>query len=399
MKRRLLATFGLLFASAAVAGGGWRALLSPGPLGRGHEEHAGDCDQCHLVYEGVPNSLCLDCHTELAARMRAGRGFHATAGGECVDCHVDHRGADASLTTDAALAAFDHTRAGFSLDGAHGDVACETCHDAPLGRMESVCIECHSDTDPHQSELGPECDACHRPTAWNQGIKSIGAHLTAMGGGHAPLDCADCHRLGAHLEPAVACAECHAEAHDGTTAACDRCHTVEAFKPAEFDHGPCTCSFAGVHQTAACVDCHPAFDFTDTPVHCAGCHDDERTHEPLGACSKCHEATSWSENTFDHTRATFALEGEHLNVDCAGCHTMQGAFRGLAHDCASCHRERGDTAHGDFGACSDCHDTAGDGFQPAHFDHAARAGFGLTGRHEGLACRDCHPSKVEGYPR
>jgi len=399
--RPWLKVFAVLLAVAVAVpalASGWKALLSPGPMAKAHAEHAGNCDQCHLVYDGIPDEKCLKCHEGLSQRITAGKGYHATVDSQpCIECHTDHLGADASITQAAALAAFDHAKAGFALDGPHAKVTCDTCHTAPVAEMTSVCIECHADDDPHASGLGPECGACHTASSWPAGLKAKSAHVTPMDGGHAAPDCVACHTGGENVADVVPCAACHPEAHGGTISPCEQCHSVAGWVPGEFDHGPCTCTFAGAHQTAACLDCHPGFVFTATPTKCSACHERERKHEPLGECSQCHEATTWSDSTFVHNvRSKFAIDGEHLTVDCAGCHTT-GTFRGTPMACAGCHAARGEEAHGDFGACDTCHATSDDGFRDSPFDHAT-TGFALTGRHTGLKCKDCHPAKAERYP-
>ncbi|MEQ1501185.1 MAG: hypothetical protein ABMB14_03095 [Myxococcota bacterium] len=397
MTARWLAAFlmvvGLVAADRAWAAD-WRAFLSPGVLMRGHDDFAGDCDQCHLVFDGVPDAKCLSCHEVLADRISDQRGFHAKHGGEaCSSCHPDHRGLAFSGTSPEALAAFDHKETGFPIAGSHASLKCDECHTAPIGKMADSCDDCHDDA--HQSALGPDCAPCHTDTKWSDQLKSLADHHTATDGGHQGLGCDDCHLHGEHLEPSVACATCHPEAHDGTTSNCDECHTVAGWTPAKFDHGPCTCAFPGKHQTVECLACHEGFDFTDTPTLCAGCHEKDRKHEPLGECGRCHNALSWTDNQFDHDKTKFPLKGEHLAVACNQCHTTAGVFRGLTGTCATCHAEAGLTAHGDFGPCEKCHTPAG--FAPSSFDHAS-VGFPLTGRHAEAPCQDCHATKVQGYP-
>ncbi len=380
-------TAALATAVLVLGAGSWRTMMAPGPVASVHDEWAADCDSCHLVFDGIPDTKCLSCHTGLQERIDGGVGWHAeVADRACIDCHGDHNGLDGSLTEADALAAFDHAVTGFSLEGAHGKPTCDDCHSKPLGEMAGACADCHEDS--HQSALGPACGTCHVPTGWAEQLKALSAHTLDMGGAHADQGCADCHTHGAHLQGDVVCADCHEEAHGGTTSSCARCHEVSGWTPATFDHGPCTCAFPGKHQTAACLDCHTDFDWVNTPIACAGCHTDDRPHDDLGACSVCHTATSWSDNLFDHNRNTsFPIEGMHEEVSCTQCHTTEGAFGGLATDCASCHQAQGDEAHGNFGACQACHTVAG--FRPSSFDHAS-TGFELKGRHLDLICTDCH---------
>jgi hypothetical protein len=392
----------LLFVSAAFAVD-VRTFLAPGVVSKVHDEFAGDCDQCHLAFTGVPDAKCLACHEVLATRIADDRGFHASvasnkaADSACMSCHPDHRGFDARITTDEALASFNHALTGFTIDGAHKALGCERCHTAPVGQMADTCGECHDD--PHGSARGPDCGACHDDTAWLHDLKTLEAHATPMDGGHQGLGCEDCHLHGDHLRQDVGCEECHVRGHDGTTAPCENCHQVTGWKPASFDHGPCTCAFPGKHQTVECLACHEGFDFTDTPTLCAGCHEKDRPHEPLGECARCHDAMSWKDNRFDHDRSKFPLRGNHLAVSCTQCHPGPtpekiGQLRGVPTQCAGCHAEAGMVAHGDFGACERCHSPQG--FSPSSFDHAT-VGFPLTGRHSETPCQTCHAQKVQGY--
>jgi len=388
--RRVLALFlGLLLSTAAIAGG-WKTFLSPGPVHQSHDDFAGNCDSCHLVFDGVPDSKCLDCHEGIRRRVASGTGFHATATGTCIDCHGDHLGLAAEITKEPARSAFDHTATGFDLEGSHADIRCETCHDKPIAEIGALCGQCHEDA--HESALGSQCQSCHQPVAWDL-VKAIADHTLAMSGGHTGLGCDSCHAQGANLDETPSCNSCHEQAHDGTESPCEQCHSVDGWKPAEFDHGPCTCAFPGKHQTASCLDCHEDFDFSDTPTECSGCHLPDRPHDDLGGCAACHTATSWTENLFDHNKSTaFAIDGAHLQVSCVQCHTTEGEFGGAETDCASCHQAAGDEAHGDFGACETCHTTS-PAWRPSTFDHAT-TGFALTGKHTDLPCQKCHADKV-----
>lgn len=381
----------LLIAGAAHATD-LRTFLSPGALTTAHQEFAGDCDRCHLVFDGVPDAKCLGCHEALATRIADARGFHGKQGEACFTCHPDHRGASFAGTTDEARAAFDHALTGFPIAGEHAALTCDRCHTAPVGKMADACGDCHED--PHDSRFGPECQACHTDAGWTPQRRTIADHAVEMTGGHAGLTCESCHLYGAHLDLATACADCHEQAHGGTVAPCGQCHQVSGWVPAEFDHGPCTCAFPGKHQTVECLACHTDFVFTSTPTRCGGCHEADRKHEPLGECARCHNAVSWSDTQFDHDRSPFALVGEHLSVSCTQCHPTAGQFRDAPTTCDGCHAAAGTAAHGAFGACEPCH--APTGWKPSSFDHAS-VGFPLIGRHSDTPCQACHASKVDGY--
>ena len=398
--RRAAMITGLVLLSSAAIAGSWRALMSPGPVSSGHTEFDGQCDSCHLVFKGVPDEKCLKCHAGLARLVDSREGFHATVSKQaCITCHTDHKGADFSGTTDAATKAFDHGQTRFPLEAAHAKLECDDCHKQPIDQMEAQCTACHDD--PHAGGLGETCQSCHGSQSWAAGLKTLTAHVVPMTGGHQDLKCAQCHDNGAHLEPKVACASCHEQAHGGTSAACDQCHEVADWKPAEFNHDGCTCKFPGKHRTFSCIACHEGFKFTGTPKLCSGCHAEQLTHDPLGECSRCHSALTWKRNKFDHNRkrSPFPLTGEHLAVNCGRCHETKGRrtrFRGAPKACEGCHAEDGETAHGDFGACARCHVTTG--FDKPTFDHGS-TGFPLTGRHTEVGCQDCHLEKVKDYPK
>lgn len=376
----------------------WRALLSPGPVAKGHQEVAGTCDKCHLVFKGVPDEKCLACHGAIDELVRESSGFHGSVGDQaCIACHDDHKGADHSQIRPEAREAFDHDATRFELRGAHAKLECRDCHAKPLEQMGDSCAGCHEDY--HRGTLGSDCARCHGATSWASILESLDDHDVSMDGGHEGLGCADCHQVGKHLSDPVPCADCHEQAHGGTEAACDDCHSVAAFKPAKFDHDLCPCAFPGKHKTAPCLSCHVDFKFTDTPLLCSGCHAKDLTHDDIGECSQCHSALSWKSNRFNHNRQSrFRLSESHLEVDCFQCHKEKRrgktAFKRAPKRCAGCHAQSGAEAHGDFGACEKCHTT--EGFDKSTFDHA-KTGFPLDGQHDKINCQKCHAQKTDGY--
>ena len=400
---RIIAVFALVFlcTETDVRAEGWRAFLSPGPVGKGHSKVASKCDRCHLVYKGIPDEKCLACHIAIQDRLDSKVGFHAQSRtSPCIECHDDHKGSSHSMTKAEALESFDHGKTVFALEGAHQPLPCEACHDRPLERVDKTCKGCHGDRH-HDGTFGANCEGCHGSSSWTAGIKTLAEHKLRMDGGHQLLECLDCHTQGANLQDNVPCATCHERAHGGTEEACDGCHSVSGFKPAKFDHDLCPCAFPGKHKTASCLSCHEGFRFTDTPTLCTGCHTKDLTHDPLGECSVCHSPLSWTKNRFDHNRQSrFRLRNKHLEVDCFRCHTQKRrgrrAFKAAPTACYGCHKKDGIDAHGDFGDCAKCHATTG--FDKSTFDHSA-TGFVLDGRHESLRCQECHEQKMEGYPK
>src|SRR5664279_4372135 len=78
--------------------------ISPGPLSRAHQSLNGatNCTSCHK-FGGAASLKCVDCHAEIATRMAARQGLHATynipsgSSNECAKCHSEHNGLDFPL--------------------------------------------------------------------------------------------------------------------------------------------------------------------------------------------------------------------------------------------------------------------------------------------------------------
>lgn len=151
----------------------------PGPLNRVHGELRGgkNCIKCHTSSGEVGPSRCLECHRELAARIKAGKGYHRDKGEACADCHQEHQEEGAPLIQWEPQN-FDHSETGYILDGAHRKVReCSRCHrpDKTPSRQrsrsfllkDSRCSACHRDA--HRGNY-PQCTDCHQTTEWRVDI-------------------------------------------------------------------------------------------------------------------------------------------------------------------------------------------------------------------------------------
>src|SRR5262245_31115428 len=95
---RALVVLALCFCATALAGDFF--ARSPGPLSQSHAafDNQQQCTSCHVNdSKDLSNDKCLDCHdhNDLRDRIRAGKGFHASAivkGKSCWTCHLDHKG-------------------------------------------------------------------------------------------------------------------------------------------------------------------------------------------------------------------------------------------------------------------------------------------------------------------
>lgn len=115
------------------------------------------CDSCHetAAFHDA-DAECAVCH--------AGDDVHEGGlGDECSDCHNP---------SDWHAWLFDHdTQTGFSLTGAHEELACRACHSGDGRRtasLQSDCSACHRRDDPHSGRFGNNCQACHNTRSFSQ---------------------------------------------------------------------------------------------------------------------------------------------------------------------------------------------------------------------------------------
>ena len=119
---------------------------------------------------------CGECHESHSFRDAPER---------CVDCHRDDDAHDGRFGESCGLChnpvdwkqwVFDHDRqTTFALEGAHADVACESCHRRSLSdqaRLGRYCADCHATDDVHDGEFGPDCARCHSADSFRD-VRSI----------------------------------------------------------------------------------------------------------------------------------------------------------------------------------------------------------------------------------
>jgi hypothetical protein len=249
------------------------------------------CESCHRgpLYEQALDSRCVACH--VADDVHRGR-----RGAECEQCHG---------TDDWTSMTFDHERATkFPLRGAHTEVSCERCHTGKLGeeKTPTTCDGCHGKDDPHGSQLGKDCAACHDEASWTKRV--FFEHDIArfpLLGLHAVTACEQCHLTPRFRDVELSCFACHQDddEHLGRLGPdCGRCHNPNGWNLWRFDHFTETgFRLEGGHETLTCHDCHrdPAGGSTGLPSSCHGCHASDDPH--YGAfgrdCARCHRGTTW----------------------------------------------------------------------------------------------------------
>jgi hypothetical protein len=298
-----------------LAGVAW-SQISPGPLSRPHRslDSATQCTTCHK-FGGEATLKCLDCHGEIASRLSARRGLHASyhlnpaSSQKCARCHSEHNGLDFPLVK-WDLKTFDHKQTGYVLEGKHAGLACNRCHTAEhisqveratikvkdLSRtylgLASACAGCHQD--PHSGRLGQNCQQCHNTTDWKNTAGQFDHSKTRypLTGLHAEVACQKCHTPGADNKPRYVglpfgkCSDCHSDPHHGSFAqqSCQSCHNTSGWKRVataalnqNFDHSKTKYPLLGKHQQVDCIRCHTGGDFKKPLAfqRCMDCHKDE----------------------------------------------------------------------------------------------------------------------------
>jgi len=322
LRSRIVITIVLVVLLLTLGGAAWsfKKNYVPGPVSamqlygeplNGYSSHAEferECLHCHAPVRCLSANLCQDCHREIAQERAESEGLHALLPGtdKCQTCHPEHQGRDVALA-EVPFGSINHERlGGFYLDlhttGYDGTpLTCESCH--PGGNQDATsagCADCHSAEAPeatgaHTLEYGENCAGCHDGKDRMIGFEHGAVY--ALEGGHGEVDCSDCHPALAFGDEERACVDCHEdpEVHEGQFGLdCGRCHTAEAWLPAQLrehlfrlDHG----GEGGV----ACETCHVGSYVT---YGCYGCHDHvqadtEEFHtgegiEELEPCGDCH---------------------------------------------------------------------------------------------------------------
>jgi len=350
------------------------AQISPGPLARPHESLNGTlhCTDCHK-FGSAATLKCLGCHTEIAGRLGAGRGLHATYklpkgdDNACSKCHSEHNGEDFALIK-WDTKTFDHNLTGYVLEGKHQGVACNKCHTAervsPAARAvikiknlartflgtPQTCSTCHEDV--HKGRLGADCLQCHNYVDWKTfAIKKLDHNKTRypLTGQHISVKCEKCHTPGTDGKPRYTgipfgkCADCHADVHHGSfPQPCEACHTTGGWKKISlvgvdknFDHAKTKYPLLGKHATVDCGACHKGGDFKKeipfakcTDCHLPDPHNGQFKKRPDGIeCSSCHTVDTFKPSTFmakDHDTTDYPLKGKHFTVECGKCHIDKG---------------------------------------------------------------------------
>lgn len=327
----------------------------------------------------------------------------------CNKCHSSK-----GWELDKSVYSFDHNTTKMPLSGQHVVLDCKQCHKSLVFSEAKInCSECHKDM--HQGTTGSDCSRCHNQISWlvnnindlhrKSRFPLLGVHRTA--------DCSQCHVSESLLRfdvQGVNCIDCHRANYLATTNPnhiqsgmsqdCSSCHPVTAFQwtGAGFNHN--VFPLVQGHSAVKCTDCHKTGSYTNAPVDCNSCHQqdflsakspDHVASQFSTSCSNCHTlAPGWKPVTFNH--AGFPLTLGHSIPACIDCH-KGGNYANTSTDCYSCHTtdytattSPNHVTSGITTACQTCHTTT-PGWKPATFNHSV---FPLTLGHATPACTDCH---------
>lgn len=389
-----------------------------------HVPVANDCAACHNGnYINSPNT-CMGCHTTNYNQTANPNHVSAQFPTTCEDCHTQ---------TAWTPSTFNHDGQYFPIySGKHNGEwnACADCHTNPSNYAVFTCTtSCHpqsSTNNEHQGVggyqyLSSACLACH-PNGNSAGAFNHNTSPFPLTGGHAGADCASCHANG-YNGTSTACESCHTPEYTqsanpnhvaiGISNDCAACHTTNPdWQPATFPVHNNYYVLAGAHVPISnqCADCHNG-NYNNTPNTCSGCHMDNynQTSNPNHVtsgfsteCATCHTQTAWIPSTFDHNN-TYPLTGAHASIasNCVQCHP--NGYSNTPNTCAGCHQNNYNQAtnpnHVALGLsndCAVCHTTNPD-WQPATFP-VHNNYYVLSGAHVSADCSDCHNGNYNNTP-
>lgn len=384
------------------------SLVMPGPLTESHAKYEVECAKCHSAFKkGSQDPLCLECHKDVQADIQVRQGLHGRVDSgdrkPCQACHTDHKGRAFDIVR-LDKETFRHELTDFPLIGSHArlSVTCQSCHadGKKFREASSDCFSCHAKDDRHKGRLGKNCRDCHNEADWQKTYFDHAKTRFPLNGAHQKVLCNACHVGETYKTGQIICVSCHLinDVHDSPQdERCDRCHNSDSWKKIAYDHTKdAKFALSGKHVETTCRACHPANVFkTKISSQCSDCHKADDVHKGKNTvnCGKCHTATAWKQNTFDHNRdSKYKLAGEHAKVSCESCHKASATDMKIDQACYSCH-QADDVHKGQQGTnCQTCHNDQG-WKEGATVDHDLTR-FPLIGQHAVLTCSECHPSSA-----
>lgn len=235
-----------------------------------HETFPGDCSICHVserwdvlredfefdhaketgfALEGAhEGAACLRCHNDRgpvqAYVTRGCGGCHVDShkgnlGADCTECH------DQNTWFPGGLVA-DHAKTRFPLVAIHAITPCEGCHlRATVGDFRGTPVNCHLCHQRDAIKAQPNhvlsgwvtnCERCHTPENWS--APGFNHDFFPLLGGHAGVDCIQCHAGGQVGPIPPDCFACHQNDYinapnhvtENRPTDCTLCHNIFAWE-------------------------------------------------------------------------------------------------------------------------------------------------------------------------
>jgi len=190
-----------------------------------------DCVECHSIQGFERSSYTIERHNESPFQLT---GAHLATpcfechkkndqwsfreiGTTCIDCHKSNHESSLDVKYDPeprclschnpkrwSEIAFDHTKTGYALEGAHLRQTCRSCHfkneeegvlPQQFKLLSSGCTECHKDAHQNQFEhtIGEGCLKCHDFYDWSAGLFNHDQTAFPLDGKHKDVACIKCH--------------------------------------------------------------------------------------------------------------------------------------------------------------------------------------------------------------
>jgi hypothetical protein len=329
-----------------------------------------ECIKCHKVemkdgkkfqlFQVINYTNCVDCHKD---------PHQNKFGPNCSQCHNEESFKSVKVSKN-----FNHNKTSFVLADKHLSVNCQACHRKnftdPL--KHEHCTDCHADYHKKQfakSGVNPDCSQCHDVKGFKLFTYTIEQHRQSafpLQGAHEAVPCIDCHKKEkewSFRRIGISCIDCHKNIHEKIIAAqyypeanCKLCHSTYRWKEVSFDHSKTEYLLTGAHVNLDCRACHYKKDvngmikekFDGLGKNCSDCHNDVHYKQfeknGVSVCEECHATDSWKATKFNHNNTLFKLDGKHVNVPCAKCHTPQKdgtdfyiKYKLKEFKCESCH--------------------------------------------------------------
>ncbi len=329
-----------------------------------------ECTKCHKVtvrngkkfqeFTGIRFQNCTDCHTD---------PHKDKFGQNCAGCHTGE-----SFHAVKMISNFDHSTTDFPLVDKHANLTCKACHKNSITDpiKHARCTDCHADYHKQQftvKGVSPDCSKCHTTKGFTGFSFTVEQHNLGkfkLEGAHLATPCLACHKKQdkwSFRNIGSRCIDCHKNIHENYLdpkyydgPGCENCHNSDEWGLISYNHAQTKFPLSEAHAKQSCRTCHfrkdadgkPVQVFANLPATCTTCHTDIHNNqfekEGKTDCLRCHSASKWKIDNFDHDKTAFRLDGRHKDVACYKCHepvkdgqTTFILYKIKSTKCESCH--------------------------------------------------------------